>query len=211
MKKTIYAVLTLCVLTLCSVGCATHKSSARAAAVESRLDKTRKSLKQTETNINSAISNLNTMEQKGINLKKLYPNFVKNVKSITASAEKLKNNKEKFEDVFNERFESWRLSLNQINDEELHDKSRERMKEQMKEHQEFIEQFNKVETVMNPLVKDLTNIKQFLDIELSYGSVQTLSKHIRRAGKDATEVKEWIKTVTKEINDIIGTPVKAKK
>ncbi len=206
MKFQLKSILAIATLSVLISGCATPTGADRAAKIEQNLKDGRTSLATAKTTINSTLTNLNAMQQEGADLKTLYATLVENVATITDMSQRLKTGSRNFKTLYKQRYDAWKMSLNQITDEDLRDDSRERMEDQMEKYEDFFELLNDAETIMDPLATKLANIKKFLDLDLTPASVEGVAKYIDRANSNAEDVIEWIDDVTEEINDIVGLP-----
>lgn len=206
MKIRLKSLFVITALVALMSSCATPTGAARAEKVEQNLKDGRESMQKVKTHINSTLAGLNAMQQEGADLKALYSTFVDDVGVITETAQKLKQETRDFKMLFKKRFDSWKMSLNLITDEDLREDSRDRMEDQLEEYEDFFELLDDAETIMDPLATKLANIKKFLDLDLSPSSVEDVKKYIKRANSNAEDVIEWIDEVTEEINELVGPP-----
>lgn len=207
MKIRLKALFAAAALAALMSGCATTTGTDRMEKVEQNLKDGRESMKVVKKNVTSSLNILKSMQRKDADLKAFYSALVENVDTIVETSEKLKMESRRFKVLFRERFDHWKLSVNKITDEDLRDDSRGRMEDELEEYEDFFELLDDAETIMDPLTIKLTNIKKFLDLDLSRTSVKDISKYAERARSNADDVIEWIDEVTEEINELIGPSV----
>ena len=156
-------------------------------------------LESTKAYLTDLQTSINALLVDNAPLSDVYPDFSKQVEKVEKSAEKMKANAVALKKAGKDKHEAWRQEAELIQDEKMRKESIKLMETSLKEHEKLLNLLAESETVMDPLVTDLSDIQKFLNLQLTHKSVKEVSGQLKKAYKEATAVKKWISEVQSEL------------
>jgi len=174
----------------------TSKTMADTADTRLRLDKAKVQIDKTL----AALSGLANPETK--NLLKQYKIFVKEVKvveswekKVAARAKTMRANREAM-------LKKWEEELGAFANEELRRRSKQRRAERVKMFNSLADIMTDTKKVYDPFYSDLKDMQRYLDVDLTRGSVQSISDLIDATNEHGKEVREWIDKAIYALNKL---------
>lgn len=182
-------------------GCVSTGSD-RTNEVESTAGNAHAGLEKSKAAINATLASLNTLQLEGSVLADVYPAFKEHVATVSAGAERVKDNAVAMEEAGTAKFDAWKSELDLIANEQIKKTSLKSMAEAVKKHGELLTLLKESKTVMDPFVSDLNDIVTYLDLDLSKEGIKKISGFngpIKKAVKSGERVNKWIDDVVGEL------------
>ena len=180
----------------------TFKQSAelgkRTAKTSEDVDKYVTQLDKTE----QALSSVSQAE--GKDLKKRYESFCTEVKKLEDAQKHATSDINEMKSTGAEYFSSWDTSIAQMSGPELRQASTERRSKVMKDHDELAVSLSDIGSQMQPFMRNLRDVKEFLGTDLSPANIANASEMIRKSQTDAQVLKGKIAGVQTTLKQFLS-------
>ena len=178
------------------------ESADRAALIKEKIQSLRSGCAQGRNQITLTMEELSRMLAPGVELRPQFEKFkaelVKMEEKAASARERATSMKEKGEAFFSD----WEQEVRSIQNESIRKEASSRLAKRRKSYSKILSAMQEAKEGLVPFMSDLNDIKTLLDSELTPTSVASTKSLIRKANWHATDVRESLVDVEKELDRV---------
>jgi len=167
---------------------------------------------KTSDDVDKYVAQLDKTEQalssvgqaQGKDLKKRYESFSREINSLEETQKQTTSDIDQMKSTGSEYFSAWDTSIAKISNSELKQASTERRSKIMKDHDDLAASLNDLGSELQPFMRNLRDLKAFMETELSPENVGKASAMIQKSQADALALKDKIGVVQTTLKQFLS-------
>ena len=141
------------------------------------------------------------------NLRKRYESFSKELDNLIKEQERATSSIDKMRSAGMEYFSAWDKANGRISDPDLRSESSRRRSRILEKHRQFADGLSEIEIELQPFMRNLRDLKEFLGADLTVENVDKAKEGIEGSNMNADVLKEKIKRVRKMLEQFLKDTV----